>query len=1135
MNSFIKLYVIPISNYPIILGADISRKFRVFPPEIEVIPPGESIELPDCMKNKIETPMEDKWFLQNLQEFDESQTRDLVTGEYKNDEIFQFNSRHQHKSVEISLFMDKLMKDFEANLSNEPPPFKGTGQFTHTINLKDPSIVPQLKPYRVANNKKEALDLQIQSLLKAGYIRPSNSPYSSPCLFVPKADGSWRLCIDYRQLNSNTIDDKFPLPSAEELLDSVGNSGFITKLDFTSGYHQLGMDEKSIPLTAFSTPYGLYEWLTMPFGLKNAPATFQRVMNYIFRDYLNKWLVVYLDDLLIFDHNRSEHMKHIRQVFSVLKQYGFVAKPSKCLFFMKQVNFLGHIISANGIKTSDSKIQALINWELPKTNKGMQSFVGFVSYYRKFVLNFSKIIRPLILCGLGKLRTNRPEVKLAFETIKQKLINAPILKSPRNGATYVITADASQFAVGAVIEILNDSGKVDGTVAYYSKSISKFEMNYPVREKELLAIIKVLVRYRHFLLGHHIIIKTDHQSLSYLLRSKGPPSARLARWLEILCQYDIDIHYIKGKTNIADALSRKFELSLKETIPKSGDDMEDIVYINNTETNNDSTEVVDVTAMDFTNQTLGNEFLNELKQAYADDEALNEIYNIFKNDLPIPKSIKHHIKNFVYEDGFIFFKGFDAKANINYRLWIPNSLQYKVVHSIHSAITNLHPGAEVTFLQLVKYFYWPRMVESVKRIVRNCSICQAIKPRNHSQFGLLQSLPDPTERWSSISMDFVGGFPMVDNKDYILVIVDRFTKRAHFIPCAKTITAKQTARLFVETIFKLHGLPDEIISDNDVRFTSNFWLDFFSELKVLLKFSTVYHPQTDGQTERTNRTLIQLLKAFADYGDAEWLLKLPITEYAYNAHYHKAIKMSPFEADIGYIPKAPHFDTRVLKFSADRMVPNAALTGTDFARMLHYQNELVKNNIMEAQANAEKVYNKHREELLLKVRDEVLVHRNAKMFSGNFKLTKQGNLFFGPYAVSKIFPDNPNIYELEVGIHPSYDRIFNVKNLKPYVKDRIMFPRDPPRNLNALRVFAREDKIKAIVGVNLLDKEVALTFKECDPNLAVIFDIGDLKSACPPPLFLKLFQTYDKESAVTPDSHGSQVLDDDTIVEEGSS
>ncbi|KAI5958463.1 uncharacterized protein KGF55_005806 [Candida pseudojiufengensis] len=689
---------------------------------------------------------------------------------------------------------------------------------------------------------------------------------------------------------------------------------------------------------------------------------------------------------------------------------------------------------------------------------------AFINILRsKSIKIFSAKASPLILAGLKQMRAKSPEVKQAFEQLKLDLKSSLVLKPPEINATYIITTDASDYALGAVIEILDKkTSKIKGTVAFYSKALDKHQRNYSIREKELLAIIQTLTRFRHFLLGSTIVIKTDHKSLQYLINNKKPPSSRLSRWLDVLSEFDITIDYIKGNTNIADALSRKFTELVKSDTDYDANDSEGLTIANTTTSHIET-------------HPLGEDILEEIKESYSQDEQAHEIHYYLSNQLDPPNSIKYRIKKFNYRNGILYFKRFDYRAEPIERIWIPSNLNYKVIDLHHSPDTTLHPGAEVTYLEMVKFYYWPNMFNSIKRFVRHCNICQAIKPRNNSNFGLLQPLP----------------------------------------------------KIMLDEISRLHGLPDEIIHDNDVRLATHFWQDFFRELKVELHFTSVYHPQSDDQTERTNRTLIALLRAFVKKNDQDWLLKLPIVEYAYNAHVHKAIKMTPFEADLGYIPKALHVDSRLRQAFPISSLPNNSDYTFDFANMLKLHQTLIPHNILESQASMKKQYNKHRQPLNLKTGDSVLINRKANIITTSFRTTKQSNLCFGPYRVIKADPNKPNNYLLELGLSPDHNRSFNVKFLKKYNQSNTEYPLSTK---SYSQTWARRGKIDKMVGLNTIAKKVAFTFKDCDPFHAVLFDLDEAKEVIREDYFNKLLRIYNSSNHVV--SSGPEVQSEGSIEDE---
>lgn len=417
---------------------------------------------------------------------------------------------------------------------------------------------------------------QIQKLLNNGIIRPSISPYSSPVWIVPKkADASgkkkFRMVIDYRKLNENTIEDKYPLPRIDEILDNLGRCTYFTTLDLAQGFHQIEMHPDSIEKTAFTVNNGHYEYVRMPFGLRNAPSTFQRVMDNVLREHLHRICFVYMDDIVIFSKSLQEHMTHIKSIFSKLREFNLKVQLDKSEFACKSVAFLGHIITDKGIKPNPSKIEAIQKFPIPKNIKEIKSFLGLVGYYRRFISNFAKIVQPMTKCLKKgtKIETNNPEYQSAFQKCKQIITNAPVLQYPDFNKPFCLTTDASNVALGGV---LSQSGK---PIAFYSRTLNSAEKNYSTIEKELLSIIENCKHFRPYLFGRKFTVKTDHNPLVWLSKLKEPNS-RLTRWRLKLEEYDFDVIYKKGLENkVADALSR-IEINTKESVTLPSDDTESL-------------------------------------------------------------------------------------------------------------------------------------------------------------------------------------------------------------------------------------------------------------------------------------------------------------------------------------------------------------------------------------------------------------------------------------------------------------------------------------------------------------------------------------------------------------------------------
>ena len=416
-----------------------------------------------------------------------------------------------------------------------------------------PGTVPMSRaPYRMAPTELKELKSQLQELLDKGFIRPSVSPWGAPVLFVKKKYGTLRMCIDYRQINKVTVKNKYPLPRIEDLFDQLKGAGVFSKIDLRSGYYQLRVKEGDVPKTAFRTRYGHYEFLVMPFGLTNAQAAFMDLMNRVFRPYVDQFFVVFIDDILVYSKDAQEHEQHLRIVLETLREKKLYAKLSKCDFWLKEVSFLGHIVSAEGIRVDPAKIEAVVNWKSPQNVTEVRSFLGLAGYYRRFVRGFSVIASPLTkLLRKGIKFEWTDKCQNSFEQLKGMLVEAPVLTQPTPGKEYTLYSDASCIGLGCV---LMRDGKV---VAYASRQLKPHEQNYPTHDLELAAVVFALKIWRHYLYGEKCRVYTDHKSLKYFLTQKEL-NLRQRRWLELFKDYDCIIDYHPGKANIvADALSRK--------------------------------------------------------------------------------------------------------------------------------------------------------------------------------------------------------------------------------------------------------------------------------------------------------------------------------------------------------------------------------------------------------------------------------------------------------------------------------------------------------------------------------------------------------------------------------------------------
>ncbi|GJX61920.1 putative nucleotidyltransferase, ribonuclease H [Tanacetum coccineum] len=652
--------------------------------------------------------------------------------------------------------------------------------------------------------------------------------------------------LNYLKGSVSRIDDLFLTQTAKGLnifLRSIMAIGLSTTSYERAGYFLR---------LAFQTRYGHYEFLVMPFGLTNAPAVFMDLMNRIFHEYLDKFVIIFIDDILVYSKSEEEHEQHLRIVLEILRQKKLYAKFSKCEFWLQQVAFLGHIVSADGIIMDPSKVEAITKWPRPTTVTEVRSFLGLAGYYRRFVEGFSRLALPLTqLMRKGEKFVWTDERQESFEELKRRLVSAPILTLPSGSGGFQIYSDASKKGLGCV---LMQHGKV---IAYASRQLKPYEVNYPTHDLELAAVVFALKIWRHYLYGEACDIFTDHKSLKYIFTQREL-NMRQRRWLELLKDYDTNIQYHPGKANVvADALSQKsgmiacFDSMILHDLERLDVEL-----------------CVRGSGGFWASMRIESNLMLQIKEAQRDD---GELWAIVQN-----VEDGKHTEFSVDDDGVVWFED---------RLCVPNdqALREKVMTEAHSSPFTIHPGSTKMYRDLKQYFWWNGMKQDVATFVSKCMTCQQVKIEHQRASGLLQPLEIPMWKWDEISMDFVTGLPTTQKRhDAIWVVVDRLTKSAHFLPIRKNYGISKLAEIFRQEIVRLHGTPTSIVSDRDPKFTSRFWKGLQKAWGTRLKFSTSFHPQTDGQSERTIQTLEDMLRACALEWTGSWDEYLCLVEFAYN-------------------------------------------------------------------------------------------------------------------------------------------------------------------------------------------------------------------------------------------------------------
>ncbi|KAF1326182.1 Pol protein, partial [Globisporangium splendens] len=743
----------------------------------------------------------------------------------------------------------------------------------------------------------EAIDEFFAQRAKAGHVRESKSPHCSPTFCVKKATGGWRIVHAFDKLNDATIPAQTPVPRKDMILGGMVGSTVFSAIDLKDGFYRIRMREDDVPLTAVSTPSGmLWEWLAMPQGLKNAPATFNRMVTNVLRP-LRTFAPSYLDD--IFVHSKATngksdvdvHLDHLRQVFQVMRENKLYANLKKCMFFAPEIPVLGCFVGKSGVRVDTEKVEAIDDWPVPQNVKQLRQWLGLASYLHKYTRNYAALVQPLTQLLKKDVEWKwSKDHETAFEEVKRSLQEAPVLALPNHDKPFHVVCDASDYAIGCALMQHDDEGH-ERVVSYQSRQLRPAERNCPVHDKELLAMKYSLVKFRVYLLGEeHFAIYTDHASLRTAVKTPHL-SQRMARWFSFFAEYNFVVHYKPGKTNIlADALSRRPDYDPKT---KSED------------TDGACRLCEDVQAIAVRAATTVRE---EIVEGYKSDETCQDLLKYFKD--PSDKALqgllsrtRSRVHRFRVHNGLLYYA---VEQGDTARVVVPNDegLRHRLMYEYHDSPSGGHLGREKTFLSLSRDYYWPHMYKWVRKYVRTCEACQRVKPSGSTQ-APLRSLAVPSDSWKSVSMDFIFGLPRdTRGRNGILVFVDRFSKMVHLAPVSDKISAEKTAKVFVDVVFRLHELPVEIVSDRDTRFTSKFWRALFGLLDTKLSMSTAAHPETDGQTERVNRVLEDVLRSYAT-SFKEWNEFLPLAEFALNNSTHVSTGHSPFYMNYGIHPRVP--------------------------------------------------------------------------------------------------------------------------------------------------------------------------------------------------------------------------------------
>jgi len=869
-------------------------------------------------------------------------------------------------------FLDEIIELYPEVFREEPGRIIG---YECQIRLKDNKPIC-VKPYPIPIAKQGAVETEIKRMLDMGIIKRSNSPFSIPIVPVFKKNGEVRLCLDARKINCQIITDCERPMTMETILAKFKSVRCISTLDLRSGYWQIPLSEDSKPPCSFLINGRNYSYQRLPFGLNISGAEFQKCMDRVLGSLIHEFVTIYVDDILITSDSIQQHREHIKKVLDRFKEYNVTVNLEKCQFFRKEVSFLGHIISTNGIKMDEEKIKTIQEFKEPENKKQMQSFLGFVNFYRRYVEKFAHITAPLLeLVKKDKKWKWETRHKVAFEKVKETFLKEVIIAFPNFEQPLYINTDASNAAIGGeLFQILNETR---ATLGYASRTLKPAETRYTTTELEALALIYCCTKFRQYLIGHKVIIQTDHQALTFIKQCRLT-NGRLTRWALALQEFDFEIVHIPGKENIvADTLTRYPRMGESRTEPR--------VYINKVNLGKYS--------KDLQNKIRTIARLQEMDRRIAKmKEKESEHITTINKTTFVRRSEKNH-----------------------WQLIIPDALISQLVKETHE--TTGHPGKRKTYLILSEACTFKNMNRSIAEIIKNCDACQRNKPLNYSNKGKMTS-HKPTKVLEKVSIDLMGPLPMGrGGTQYILAILDTFSKFIKLYALKKATTRAILNRIetnYIPTV----GKPDCILTDNGTQFASKKWKEKLNELEIKTCYATKYHPQSNP-VERYNRETGRLLRTYCHNQHSKWPNLLEQVEFWLNRTQSEVTGITPVQAMTGRRPKNSiedliQFPPQPPDISKDEITCRIA--------------ERIKSK---AERKEEKV-NKGRKNVQFTVGQQVLIKNHYMSSAEKTVIKKLFNLFEGPFIVKKIIGNSTLVI---VNENTQKEEIINITEVRPYFRE----------------------------------------------------------------------------------------------------
>ena len=854
-------------------------------------------------------------------------------------------------------------------------------------------------PRRLPFNKQPVVDEMVQDLLSRDLIEPSQSPWSSPVVLVPKKGGKWRMCIDYRRLNEVTQKDSWPVPSIEQILESLRGQKWYSKIDLCSGYHQIEMLEEDREKTAFAVGNQLFQYKVMPFGLVNSGASFCRMMEKALAGISERECLNYIDDLLVPGETEEKAIENLEKVFQCLRSAGLKATPEKCDLLSKEVDFLGHRITAEGISTSEEKVDAVKNWPTPTSVKEVRKFVGFASYYRKFVKGFSAICKPLYkLTEKNQSFCWNADCNNAFLSLKEALTSAPVMAHPDENVEFILDTDASLDACGAVLSQIQD-GK-EKVIAYFSKAFDRAQRNYCVTRRELLAVVLSVKHFKHYLAGKEFLVRTDHASLKWLLSFKYP-EGQIARWLEYLGSFQFRIEHRKGAEHVnADFLSRRpcgeckycnraaEKDRITEECEKEGHKQPRTLRVVTR-----STGIPNIGLLQREDVDIGP--LIEFMEKHGRKPELQELEPC-SSQLALLVAQYDSLR---LEHGVLYRRlEKDVLRTEKWQIVLPKVSRQEIFEQLHSSPFGGHAGFDRTFAKCKDRFYWPGYRRDVNIWCQRCDLCARRKgPFRKGRSPLApRAVGMPLAR---CGIDIAGPFPLTEaGNKYIMVVTDHFTKftEAYAIPSQD---AKVVAKKLVEEFICRYGVMSELHADQAKNFESELISEVCKLMGIEKTRTTAFNPKSNGQTERHNRTILNSLSIFVQEvsDQARWDEFLPFVMMAYRSGQHASSGLTPAYLMFG----------RDLSLPVDLMYPrppgeemrSPSEYASELQQKLSMASDFARSNLVAVRDSMKLRYDKSTRLEALNEGDSVWLHNTSRKKGRSPKLAFQWE---GPYVVEKV-------------------------------------------------------------------------------------------------------------------------------------